>query len=79
MAKGVRYPIRKKAAFRATRRVQRVFADLVGPKSVKTIKGQSYALLFRDYFSRFSWMYLLKSKDQASRALQGFLADTRNG
>lgn len=38
------------------------------------IEGQSYALLFQDDFVRFSWVYLLESKDQASRALERFLA-----
>ena len=50
----------------------------MGPKRVKTIERHSFALLFRDDFSRFSWIYMLKSKDQASRTLQRFLADTRN-
>lgn len=43
-AKWVRYPVRKKASVRATRGLQRIMADLVGPKELKTIERDSHML-----------------------------------
>lgn len=75
--KGIRYHARKKASVRASRRLEGVFLDLAKSKAVKTKERPSYDLLFRVGFSRFSSMYFLKSKDQASIAVQRFLADMR--
>ena len=47
---------------RATRPLERIHADISGIKS-KSARGYRYFLLFVDDYSRYYWLYLLKSKE----------------
>lgn len=41
-----------------------VHSDLWGPAPITAINGMRYFLLFIDDFRRFTWFYLLKTKDK---------------
>lgn len=50
--------------------------DLVRPKSEATRKSESFAIVFRDGFSRYSRMYPIASNQDAPHARECFLAGT---
>jgi transposase InsO family protein len=51
-----------------------VHGDLCGPITAATPGGKRYFLLLVDDFSRFMWIYLLRSKDEAQTAIRRFRA-----
>ena len=53
------------------------FVDLTGPRSVASVGGVHYMMIVRDDFSRFTWLYGLKSKSSSAFAFRKFLADVR--
>jgi transposase InsO family protein len=69
-----RAPFPSVAKFRATEPLELVHADLCGPISPTTEGGNRYFLLLVDDFSRLMWLYLLKTKDEASTAIRRFKA-----
>ena|SRR3990167_5859346 len=48
---------------------QEVYIDLSGKQSSPTFAGNYYFLGIIDYFSKFSWVYFLKTKDEAKTKL----------
>ena len=77
MGKGLRKTIPSTTTSRATRKVQRVFVDLSGKKAVASINGSRYAMIVRDDFTRYSWLYFLRHKSDASAKFEQFLSDVR--
>ncbi|KAF5794275.1 putative RNA-directed DNA polymerase [Helianthus annuus] len=73
-AKQTRQPFSQEAQWRAKKPFQLVHADLCGPITPKTIGGNSYFLLLVDDFSRYMWVYMLQSKDQAFERFKWFKA-----
>jgi transposase InsO family protein len=57
------------AKFRATERLELVHADLCGPITPPTPGGKRYFLLMVDDFSRFMWLMLPTTKDEAEVAI----------
>ena len=53
-AKGIRKPFKTFTYTRATKRAERCFVDLSGPKSVKSMGGKEYMMIARDDYSRFT-------------------------
>ncbi|MDV3146689.1 MAG: reverse transcriptase domain-containing protein, partial [Sweet potato little leaf phytoplasma] len=49
---------------KTTKPFQLVHSDVWGPSPQLSINGARYFLLFVDDYTRFSWLYLLKSKDE---------------
>ena len=49
-----------------------IHSDLWGPSPVQFVTGVKYFLLFIDDYSRFSWLYLLKTKDKVFPVLLKF-------
>jgi hypothetical protein len=49
-------------AFRASSKLQLVHTDVCGPMHNEFLNGLKYFLLFVDDYSRFCWVYFLKSK-----------------
>jgi hypothetical protein len=49
-------------AFRALSKLQLVHTDVCGPMHNESLNGSKYFLLFVDDYSRFCWIYFLKSK-----------------
>ena len=48
-----------------TEPLQEIYMDLSGKQSVSTFAGNQYFLGIIDYYSRFSWVYFLKTKNEA--------------
>jgi hypothetical protein len=53
------------ARFRANGALQLLHGDLCGPISPKTFAGSKYFLLLVDDHTRYMWLVLIKSKDEA--------------
>jgi hypothetical protein len=47
--------------------------DLCGPMRVQSINGKRYILVIVDDYSRWTWVYVLRSKDQAPSMIITFL------
>jgi transposase InsO family protein len=47
--------------------------DIMGPFAVETLQGETYALTNTDWYSRYSWTYLLKRKSDALTCLKHLL------
>lgn len=62
MGKQHRERIPKKSNSRSTHPLQLVHSDLCGPFATTSILGAKYLLTFTDDFSRYTWVYFLKSK-----------------
>ncbi|GJS19006.1 putative ribonuclease H-like domain-containing protein [Tanacetum coccineum] len=52
--------------------------DLFGPTSVSSLNHKWYCLVVTDDFSRFTWTFFLKSKDETSRILRNFITEIEN-
>jgi len=65
LGKQHRAPFPKVSSFIAEKGLQLVHADLCGHITPKSFGGASYFLLVVDDHSRYMWVELLKSKDQA--------------
>ena len=77
MAKGLRNPNTKTSKSRADKRGGRIFLDVCGPKSVRSVGGKEYMLLVKDDYSRFSAVYFIRSKSEVSKYFKQYLADHR--
>lgn len=55
-----------------------VHADLCGPMEVTSLGGSKYFLLFEDDFSRMTFVYFLKSKDEAFDSFKDFKSFVEN-
>nr|GEU67521.1 retrovirus-related Pol polyprotein from transposon TNT 1-94 [Tanacetum cinerariifolium] len=58
--------------------LQILHIDLFGLTSVRSINHKTYCLVITDGFSRFSWVYFLKSKDETTPILQDFIRQAEN-
>ncbi|GJV41913.1 retrovirus-related pol polyprotein from transposon TNT 1-94 [Tanacetum coccineum] len=47
--------------------------DLCGPMSFESINGKRYVLVIVDDYSSYTWVYFLKSKDEALEVIKTFL------
>ena len=56
--------VNRKAPERATAPLERVHTDFWGPYSVPSLQGNAYMLTFTDDYTRKSWVYLTKTRDQ---------------
>ncbi|KAK9157521.1 hypothetical protein Scep_004095 [Stephania cephalantha] len=61
-------------AWRASKCLELIHADLCGPMQTKTFGGSRYFLLFTDDFSRMSWVYFVESKSETFERFQKFKA-----
>ena len=53
--------------------LQLLHMDLCGPMRVQTINGKRYILVIVDDFSKWTWVYFLRTKDQAPSMIVTFL------
>ena len=79
MAKGYRKPIANSTKSRAMEKLGRVFVDISGPKSTHSLLGKNYAMIVKDDFTRYSWVYFFERRSDAAEAFRKFLADVRAG
>nr|GEW97590.1 putative ribonuclease H-like domain-containing protein [Tanacetum cinerariifolium] len=52
--------------------------DLFGPTSVSSLNHKWYCLVVTDDFSRFTWSFFLKTKDETSGILRNFITKIEN-
>nr|GEY99604.1 putative ribonuclease H-like domain-containing protein [Tanacetum cinerariifolium] len=52
--------------------------DLFGPTSVSSLNHKWYYLVVTDDFSRFTWTFFLKTKDETSGILRNFITEIEN-
>ncbi|KAI3692065.1 hypothetical protein L6452_31874 [Arctium lappa] len=52
--------------------------DLFGPTNVMSIGKKSYCLVIVDDFSRFTWVYFLRTKDETSGLIKSFVLRVEN-
>jgi transposase InsO family protein len=69
-----RLPFPKTAKFRATDVLELVHGDLCGPITPATHGGRRYFLLLVDDSSRYMWLRLISTKDEAPAAIKHFQA-----
>ncbi|WVZ49440.1 hypothetical protein U9M48_000802, partial [Paspalum notatum var. saurae] len=67
-----RLPFPSKAKYRAQNLLELVHGDICGPVTPVTPSGNRYFLLLVDDLSRYMWLMLLSSKDQAAAAIVRF-------
>ncbi|GJU80936.1 putative ribonuclease H-like domain-containing protein [Tanacetum coccineum] len=58
-----------------TKPLHTLHMDLFGPTSVSSLNHKWYCLVVTDDFSRFSWTFFLKSKDETSSILRNFVTE----
>ncbi|GJY04325.1 putative ribonuclease H-like domain-containing protein [Tanacetum coccineum] len=58
--------------------LQLLHMDLFGPTSVRTINHKTYCLVITDDFSKFSWVFFLRTKDETSGILKDFIRQIEN-
>ncbi|GJY27910.1 putative ribonuclease H-like domain-containing protein [Tanacetum coccineum] len=58
--------------------LQLLHMDLFGPTSVRSINHKTYCLVITDDFSRFSWVFFLRTKDETSAILKDFIRQVEN-
>ncbi|GJR56871.1 putative ribonuclease H-like domain-containing protein [Tanacetum coccineum] len=58
--------------------LQLLHMDLFGPTSVRSLNHKSYCLVITDDFSRFSWVFFLRTKDETSGILKDFIRQIEN-
>nr|GEY53248.1 hypothetical protein [Tanacetum cinerariifolium] len=51
--------------------------DLCGPMHVESINGKRYVLVVVDDYSRYTWVFFLHSKDEASEVIISFIKKTQ--
>jgi hypothetical protein len=64
-AKHPRTPTPITATHRATRPLELIHTDLCGPLSITSLGGSNYFITFTDDYSRRSWIYFIRTKNQA--------------
>nr|GFC39212.1 putative ribonuclease H-like domain-containing protein [Tanacetum cinerariifolium] len=52
--------------------------DLFGPTSMSSVSHKWYCLVLTDDFSRFTWTFFLRSKDETSDILKKFITEIEN-
>ncbi|GJW09376.1 retrovirus-related pol polyprotein from transposon TNT 1-94 [Tanacetum coccineum] len=60
-------------------RLQLLHMDLCGPLRVESINGKKYVLVIVDDYSRYTWTYFLRSKDETLKVLIDFLRLIQRG
>ena len=69
-----RLPFPSEAKYRAENKLELVHGDICGPVTPATPSGNKLFLLLVDDLSRYMWLILLSSKDQAVQFIKRFLA-----
>ncbi|KAI3771618.1 hypothetical protein L6452_02784 [Arctium lappa] len=58
--------------------IQLLHMDLFGPTNVMSIGKKTYCLVIVDDFSRFTWVYFLRTKDETSGLIKSFVLGIEN-
>ncbi|GJZ11404.1 retrovirus-related pol polyprotein from transposon TNT 1-94 [Tanacetum coccineum] len=66
-----------KTAFASNKLLYLLHMDLCGPMRVESINGKRYVLVVVDDYSRYTWVFFLRSKDEDSEAIISFIKKTQ--
>nr|GFA92548.1 ribonuclease H-like domain-containing protein [Tanacetum cinerariifolium] len=66
-----------KTAFASNKPLYLLHMDLCGPMRVESINGKRYVLVVVDYYSRYTWVFFIHSKDEASDMIISFIKKTQ--
>nr|GEZ23314.1 retrovirus-related Pol polyprotein from transposon TNT 1-94 [Tanacetum cinerariifolium] len=69
LGKAKRKSFQSKTTPSSKRRLQLLHMDLCGPMRVESINGKKYVLVIVDDYSRYTWTYFLRSKDETPEVL----------
>nr|GFB09354.1 copia protein [Tanacetum cinerariifolium] len=64
-------------AFASNKPLYLLHMDLCGPMHVQSINGKRYVLVVVDDYSRYTWVFFLHSKDEASEVIISFIKKTQ--
>jgi hypothetical protein len=78
LAKQTRCSYPKVAKWRAQKKLELVHVDLCGPITPSTAGGNKYFMLLIDDYTRWSYVYMLQTKDQALDVFVKFKAEVEN-
>nr|GEY32977.1 hypothetical protein [Tanacetum cinerariifolium] len=79
LGKAKRKSFQTKTTPSSKRRSQLLHMDLCGPMRVESINGKKYVLVIVDDYSRYTWTYFLRSKDETPEVLIDFLRLIQRG
>nr|GEX18894.1 putative ribonuclease H-like domain-containing protein [Tanacetum cinerariifolium] len=68
---------KSKTAFASNKPLYLLHMDLCGPMRVASINRKRYVLVVVDDYSRYTWVFFLHSKDEASEVLISFIKKTQ--
>ncbi|GKB99404.1 retrovirus-related pol polyprotein from transposon TNT 1-94 [Tanacetum coccineum] len=68
---------KSKMAFASNKPLYLLHMDLCGPIRVKSINEKRYMLVVVDDYSRYTWLFFLRSKDEASEVIISFIKKTQ--
>jgi hypothetical protein len=72
-AKSHKAPFYNSLRLKASQPGEYIVCDIQGPYSVETLKGERYVITYTDWHTRYSWTYLLTTKDEALSKLKHLL------
>nr|GFC06807.1 putative ribonuclease H-like domain-containing protein [Tanacetum cinerariifolium] len=68
---------KSKTAFASNKPLYLLHMDLCSPMSVESINGKRYVLVVVDDYLRYTWVFFLHSKDEASEVIISFIKKTQ--
>nr|GEY05532.1 copia protein [Tanacetum cinerariifolium] len=68
---------KSKMAFASNKPLYLLHMDLCGPMRIESINGKRYVLVVIDDYSRYTWVFFLRSKDEASEVIISFNKKTQ--
>nr|GEY62769.1 hypothetical protein [Tanacetum cinerariifolium] len=68
---------KSKTVFASKKPFYLLYMDLCGPMHVQSINGKRYVLVVVDDYSRYTWVFFLHSKDEASEVIISFIKKTQ--
>ncbi|GJV27806.1 ribonuclease H-like domain-containing protein [Tanacetum coccineum] len=69
---------KSKAFSPITKPLYMLHMDLFGPTFVSSLMHKKYCLVVTDDYSRFSWVFFLRTKDETSEILKNFIKEIEN-
>ncbi|GKB39109.1 retrovirus-related pol polyprotein from transposon TNT 1-94 [Tanacetum coccineum] len=73
LSKAKRSSFKTKVVLSSKGRLNLLHMDLCGPMWVKIINGKKYILVIVDDYSRYTWTFFLRTKDETPKVLKDFL------
>lgn len=77
LAKQTRSQFPKESRYITSKPLELIYANVCGKIAPKTHGGNEYFLLVVDGFSRFMWIFTMKTKDEVAGLLVGFIRKSK--